>query len=85
MNADGSDQINLTNYGSGWDDYPIWSPDGNKIAFSSYRDGNFEIYVMNVDGSNQFNLTNHPAGDTNPVWSPDGAKITFISDRDGNQ
>jgi Tol biopolymer transport system component len=56
-----------------------------KIAFSSDRDGNREIYVMNAqDGSNQTNLTIDPAFDFDPSWSPDGTKIAFSSDRDGN-
>jgi Tol biopolymer transport system component len=56
-----------------------------KIAFSSDRDGNTEIYVMNAqDGSNQTNLTMNPAFDFDPSWSPDGTKIAFSSDRDGN-
>ncbi|WP_225990646.1 TolB family protein [Bacillus luti] len=42
----------------------------SKIAFSSNRDGNFEIYVMNPDGSNQTNITNNPADDSEPAWSP---------------
>lgn len=38
--------------------FPSWSPDGSKIAFSSDRDGNYEIYVMNAhDGSNVIRLT----------------------------
>ena len=53
-----------------------------KIAFGSFRDGNFEIYVMNADGSNQTNLTNNPASDQGPSWSPDGTKIAFFSGRD---
>ena len=40
-----------------------WSPDGSRIAFTSARDGNFEIYVMDADGSNPTRLTNSPATD----------------------
>jgi hypothetical protein len=56
----------------------------SKIAFRSYRDGNYEIYVMNADGSNVTNLTNHAAHDASPAWSPDGSRIAFHSYRDGN-
>jgi len=55
-----------------------------KIAFSSWRDGNGEIYVMNTDGSEQKRLTNSPNSDGSPCWSPDGKKIVFTSKRDGN-
>ncbi len=81
MNADGSDQRNLTNHPAA-DWRPVWSSDGTKIAFVSNRDGNDEVYVMNADGSNQRNLTNHPAVDWQPAWSPDGTKIAFASNRD---
>jgi hypothetical protein len=40
---------------------PSRSPDGNKIAFDSGRDGNTEIYVMNADGTGQTGLTNNPS------------------------
>jgi Tol biopolymer transport system component len=59
-----------------------WSPDGKKIAFSSDRDGNIEIYVMNTDGSNQVNLTNSPEDEWSPAWSPDGKIIAFGRDNE---
>ena len=68
MNIDGSEQVNLTN-NPAEDDYPSFSPDGSKIAFTSDRDGNLEIYTMNVDGSEQANLTNNPAVDIEPRFS----------------
>ena len=56
-----------------------------RIAFTSSRDGNAEIYVMDANGRNQERLTNHPATDGMPDWSPDGTKIAFVSHRDGNR
>ena len=50
-----------------------------KIAFSSERDGNSEIYVMNADGSNPTRLTFSDMADSFPYWSPDGSKILFQS------
>ena len=40
-----------------------------KIAFSSTRDGDSEIYVMDIDGGNQVRLTINPARDYDPSWS----------------
>ena len=61
-----------------------WSPDGSRIAFSSNRDGNSEIYVMDSDGNNVVRLTDNPASDKEPAWSLDGDRIAFSTDRNGN-
>lgn len=75
--------VRLT-HNSAIDSRPVWSPDGRSIAFSSNRDGMYEIYVMDADGSNAKRLTNNLADDVNPTWSPDGHKILFDTERDGN-
>ncbi len=49
---------------------PTWSPDGARLAFSSDRDGNREVYTIGRDGSNLRNMTTHPATDWQPDWSP---------------
>ena len=66
------------------DKYPVSSPDGRKIAFTSARDGYNAIYVMNADGSEQRRLTRNKWADGFPAWSPDGHRIAFTSTRDGN-
>ncbi|MCE5258012.1 MAG: DPP IV N-terminal domain-containing protein [Chloroflexi bacterium] len=83
MRSDGSDVLELTT-GEQNDTNPVLSPDGQKIAFVSDRDGNREIYVMGIDGSNPVNLTRNVAEDWTPAWSPDGRYIAFASFRDSN-
>ena len=84
MDADGSNVTRLTD-SPDVDESPDWSPDGSRIAFATFRDGNQEIYVMNAGGSNQVNLTNTSGDDEgNPSWSPDGSKIAFVFGRGPN-
>ena len=60
---------------------PSWSPNGQRIAFVSKRDGDWDIYLMDPDGTHLVNLTNNKCTDTDPSWSPDGSRIAFASDR----
>ena len=63
--------------------HPAWSPSGDLLAFSTFRDGNFEVYVVDKEGMLR-NLTRHEGYDGRPSWSPDGARIAFESARFGN-
>ena len=62
----------------------VWSPDDQRIAFVSERDGSPQVYIMNADGSNPTRLTQGGAVDQLPTWSPDGTRIAFQTNRDGN-
>lgn len=63
--------------------YPCWAPDGSKIAFQSYRSGNFHIWTIRPDGTGLQQLTSGFADNREPVFTPDGKAILFSSDRHG--
>lgn len=74
-------------YGDFDDSNPVWSPDGEKIAFVSNRtadaDGNSDtnIWVVSADttakGANLVQVTTNPNQDDSPTWSPDGKHIAY--------
>jgi len=63
------------------DIYPRFSPDGKWIAFSSNRDGNYDVFVIPAAGGKPKQLTFHTADDNVVGWSPDGKRILFSSTR----
>lgn len=79
-NADGSDLSRLT-FSDGYDAEATVSPKGDKIVFTSTRDGDPEIYVMDIDGSNQKRLTFEKGYDGGAFFSLDGSKIVFRASR----
>lgn len=79
-NADGSEIVQLTN-SKRYDAEATVSPLGDKIVFTSMRDGDPEIYVMDIDGSNQTRLTFEKGYDGGPFFSQDGSKIVFRASR----
>lgn len=57
--------------------YPTLSPDGIRLAFTSNRDGQYEVYGAAADGSGPTRLTNDPGYDSAPSWSPDAGRLAF--------
>lgn len=69
VDADGSDDEQLTSNDWEWDKQPTWSPDGSQIAFWSNRvSGRKQIWVMNADGTDQHNISNNEYNDWGPLW-----------------
>jgi TolB protein len=66
--------------GDAWS--PVWSPDGTRIAYEDWSDGDGEIYLMDPDGSNVAQLTSNDIDDATPSWSPDGEWIAFARSDD---
>jgi len=66
-----------------WNTDPAWSPDGERIAYVSTKDGETAIYVMVLAGGRVTRLTHGGAWNGDPTWSPDGRWIMFDSSRDG--
>ena len=56
---------------------PVWSPDGNTLAFASDRYGNFDVYTVNVNGGEPKRLTQHSASEYPYSFSPDGKTVYF--------
>ena len=63
------------------DVYPHFSPDGKWIAFSSDRNGNFDVFIVASDGGTPKQLTFHSADDTVLGWTPDSRAVLFASSR----
>lgn len=64
------------------DAYPMFSPDGKWIAFSSKRSGNWDIFAVPSDGGSAVQLTWHGGSDIAFGWSPDGKQIVLGTKRD---
>jgi TolB protein len=90
IDADGSNERQLTTPRGEGDIQPDWSPNGGWIAFSRSDDPTegrggtryrHDIWLVRPDGTGLRKLTRHAGGNYSPVWSPDGKRIVFGSDR----
>jgi Tol biopolymer transport system component len=80
MNANGSGLVNITPPNPPRNiEFLSWSPDGEYIAFSAWKDGKGQIFKIKPDGSGLTQLTFGDVGGMMPSWSPDGESIMFAS------
>ncbi len=70
--------------GVGVETSPVFSPDGNTIAFTGEYDGNTDVFTIPAGGGVPHRVTYHPSVDAAVGWSPDGKQIVFRSDRQAN-
>ena len=81
--ADGGEARRITDHVE-LDAYPVFSPDGKWLAFSSLRNGNWDIFVASVEGGGGATRQITFSGDREIVtdWSPDGKSLLFVGQRD---
>jgi hypothetical protein len=81
LGADGTPR-NLTNTPDSEEDFPAWSPRGDRLAFVASPLGDLDqrqIFVIDADGGYRTQLTSGRGPHTNPVWSPDGRWLAYLS------
>lgn len=62
---------------------PAWSPDGKRIAFTSYLKRNPDLYLIDTDGKNLHRFSFYPGLNASPSWSPDGKQIALMLGKEG--
>jgi hypothetical protein len=63
-----------------WATEPAFSPDGKRLAFSAWQNGNWDVFVRSNRGGPSIRLTRDPARDRSPTWLDDRT-VVFTSDR----
>src|SRR5215204_1019899 len=87
MDADGTNQTNLTDTPNRSDYQPAWAPSGAQLTFVREVEGRVifeqpDIFVMDTDPATNdaINLTQTDESESGPDWSPDGAKVVFMKE-----
>jgi dipeptidyl aminopeptidase/acylaminoacyl peptidase len=72
-----SNALNITNR-PGYDNQPAFSPDGKRIIYSSYRDGQSDIYSYDIASHNTTAFCKTPESEYSPAFTPDGKYISVV-------
>ena len=80
MNLDDRSITVLTNV---WDNFPVWSPRGDLIAFIRRNGADFNVFTIHPDGTGLKQLTDAHGVNAHLAWSPDGERLLFCSSRMG--
>ena len=79
VSANGGTAVQLTTQDS-YECSPVWSADGEKIAFSSDRHGNLDVFVMSAEGGSATRLTYNSTAEVPQAFTPDGQWVMFGAD-----
>ena len=77
------DDGSITKLTAEWDNFPVWSPKGDRIAFVRRTGSDFHVFTIQPDGTGIAQLTDTRGIDAHLAWSPDGARLLFASSRMG--
>jgi len=83
MDYDGSN-INVVTQDKSINLSPVWSPDGRKLCYTSYKNDNPDLYILNLTTGQEVKISDVNGLNTAPAWSPDGSRIAMTLTKDGN-
>ncbi|WP_420835061.1 Tol-Pal system beta propeller repeat protein TolB [Vibrio galatheae] len=63
---------------------PAWSPDGKKIAYVSFQNGQAEIFIMDIYSGAREKVTSYPRHNGAPRFSPDGSQLALVLSKTGS-
>ena len=78
--ADPAERLTRTEAAEG---APAWAPDSRRVAYTSLRDGTYQIWMYDFASGKESALTTQASGSHSPRWSPDGKSLAFVRGRDG--
>ena len=74
-----SETLTRLTFAPGLDNYPVWTPDGRRVAFASDRDGTFDLYWKAADGTGAVERLNESKNALRPyAFTPDGRQLVFL-------